>query len=193
MKRLMTIVAAVMATITTAHADMRPFARAGVWSVLNGTANDSGHRMCMMQTVWGRDRVLAIKWVSDGGLFLHVLKAGWRMPDQVVAVQLDVQFDHHRSWSLHGDGGGDSFQTSVAVSITSLRDDAVFKLFMHEFADADKMVVRFPGGTERPWVAELKGSETIAAHFKKCVDAVERDNTQPHQSAPGTPSNRGGV
>ena len=185
MKRLTTIVVAVLAMMTTAQAAMHDYARAGFWKAARGSSSD-GSPMCAMYTRWPDGRYVGVKW-ADGELFVHVAKPRWRVAFGT-EVRLFWQFDRKPEWSGPAYGDVPKQPGVIGATITDERHGEKFKKFIFEFADADKWTLRFPGGNEATWVVDLKGSETIAGHFVTCIDSLERDNTQPHQpSRPSSP------
>jgi hypothetical protein len=167
-----------------AFADTKDIAKSGAWTAYAGTS-DTGKPMCGM-AIKGSDKTLHIKWGQgwpDYGIFAW--KQGWRTPEGA-KLSVSLGFDKKPL----GDATATGFQTK-AEHRAYLGDYIQFSVgpekideFMSEFAEADKMWLRFNSGNETPWFADMKGSRSIAAAFSKCVKALSVEPTQPYGKQP---------
>ncbi len=186
MKRLFSSTAIVLALASSTQAGvMQNYARAGVWIASHGL-NDSHVAMCTMQTPVANGW-LFIKWQrGNAAPFLHFSKPTWRVP-YGTAMPIEIQFDGKAPYAgeAHGRAGN-----GISMNIR----ENISQEFIQRFIDGDWLTVRFPGGTEQPWIADLTGSERIARHFMACVSRIQHSNptTQPHQGGGGTRPHQGG-
>jgi hypothetical protein len=66
--------------------------------------------------------------------------------------------------------------------------------FLKDFAEARAMTIAFPSGNEKPWVARMDGSRSIATALVRCIGVLKdlpqpyAQDSQPYSSAP--PSNK---
>ena len=70
---------ALLATIGSAHADLKMVGNSGPWKTYAGIA-DNGRPMCSANLT-GQDRQLMVKYQA-GAAFLQVGKVGWHIPDK---------------------------------------------------------------------------------------------------------------
>jgi hypothetical protein len=178
------LAAAMLASASGAYAQTETFARSGAWTAFHGR-NNAGSLTCGMSIVGAEGRIAMIKWQStDSGLFVHIGKDGWSIP-LGVEMPIEIQFDRMPKLEGMAASRTDKGQYAKMIEIW-IKKESEIASFMDNFMAADKMYVSFPGGSEKPWVAKMDGSETIGRHFKHCVaDFIaegEKKSTQPFGS-----------
>lgn len=181
--KLLSTIAVMVATVfatCTAHADPAVGYRTGKWWT-GFQHSDDGNPMCRMSTVApGNGRAVHVKWMK-GQLWVHVWRNTWRIPASAT-VSLQVQFDG--APALIGDARVFRDMQSIGAPITDDRFGETFREFMEQFAEADRLYLRFADGNEPGWTFDMTGSRDAASLFRACIERLERGNTQPHRATP---------
>jgi hypothetical protein len=85
------LAAALLVGASSAHAEMKVFARSGAWFASAGTTSDTGKPMCQMAN--NSDiRSFNIIWMVGSDLFIHIVKDNWNVPVGV-EMPLVIRFD----------------------------------------------------------------------------------------------------
>jgi len=179
--KCLALTAVLVASVSSAHAEMKAFARAGAWSAYAGTATDSSKPMCRM-TSSSDIRGVHVKWMIGLGLFIHVTKDNWNVPTGV-EMPLTIRFDQEAPFK----GAAKRHVSHPRLIELKIKEGADARRFMDQFETSDMLHVLFPGGSERDWVLRMDGSDTIAQKFTQCVVALNkkyggRRPTQPFDS-----------
>jgi len=145
----------------------------GAWAAFEGT-DDGDNPVCGIINS-GVDRVLTIKrWASSSRLVVQIFETSWQIPKDTI-VRVDVQVDEYGWWnakagSIPPDGLEFNFQ-----------DDRI-EGFLRELALGQKIYIKFPEGSEPPWVGGLAGSAKMVFLLADCVSRMgpKPPPTQPY-------------
>lgn len=167
MKRtiLTAMTAALMATAANAGDAniMKLYSNTKTFWVSNYYANNQqGNNMCAMGTAWKTGAEFWLKFTTDGGLFVHVGKKTWRMKANNV-LRTVLSFDDQ---TFSGQATVTDNPTTAEISF----DDDMAAKIITQFADAKKLTIMFPNGTETPWPV-LIDKDAVSA-FSKCSAAL---------------------
>jgi hypothetical protein len=152
----------------------------GAWRAFGGT-DHTGVPTCGVVNLGTEGRAFVIKTWSNVRYFaVQIFKTAWRIPKgQTIAIEL--QFDSYNPWRAH-DGiaippNGVQFQINPNAA----------ERFMSEFGQANRVIVRFPTGTERPWEGGLTGTAAMTQILLQCVAKMRGGSTQPYGGSPTQP------
>jgi hypothetical protein len=162
-----------------ARADVKITQSFGYWSVLSGLADD-GKPACGVVTSFpaiGATQVFTLKWHDGQNIFLQLFKQNWKVPANY-PVDVSIQFDSLTPWTAKFLGRGEDGD-GIEVMMPSDK----LERFATEMRFARTMIVRFPTGTEPPWVANMTGSNQAERAMGQCIMA-SRPATLPYVPQP---------
>lgn len=166
-----TIVATlVLATIgiwtlpSPARAEMRHYYQSGAWTNYAGTNEDNALTCGMM--VNNQVSEIHIKYfAASNSVEIHLFKNTWRIPEGT-KVQVEIGFDRNL-WGSTDKAYGTSRKGDGMVAIKLAPEKQAS--FFQEVAHADKMWMRFPGGTEGLWEVNMTGSRKAPSRRSRSV------------------------
>ena len=121
--------------------------------------NTGGEPMCSMAALWTwlnkTIGLVMLKWSGDLGLFMHIVKSNWRIPEGE-KIPMSIAFDNGVR-----EGSGfvieDNPKKGATIQI-NVKEDA--EGFMADFANADTMTLSFTEGSgnlgRRRWSAAAR-------------------------------------
>lgn len=166
------------------------YARSGAW-VNYWVRADNGQLGCGMR-YGGAASSMHVKWfVGQPALQVHLFKDSWQIPsNREVLVEMGV--DGYSLGEAKASGEtkvGRGWRYGVVVFYVGEFADSPGKLreFLEGFRDAKKLWVRFPYGTEAPWVLDMTGSRDAVATFSNCITRIApKQAPQPFGREPET-------
>jgi hypothetical protein len=157
---------------SSATAQTRPLGGSGVWSAYGGLT-EGGRQVCGMHVFGSEQRDLHIKWFSGNNhLTIQAFKPSWNIP-QGTRMPLVIGIDGRVGWNVP-----EAFGVGALVEWIVSRQ--TFDEFVAAFRLGNTLTVSFPGGSEPPWVASLRGSLATFELFAACILSAGGFSTQPH-------------
>jgi hypothetical protein len=169
-----------LAVASPASAKVETFAQAGVWRAFAGRAED-GVPVCGLAVSSDDGRGVTIKWYSGANkLQVQVLRMTWAIPPGT-QMGLAIRFDGDEPYV----GTAFGHQNNPRMLTIDIESKATGQ-FLKDFAEARAMTIAFPSGNEKPWVARMDGSRSIATALVRCI-GVLKDLPQPYAPLNATP------
>jgi hypothetical protein len=162
------LAAALLVGASSANAEMKVVARAGALSASAGTTPGDGKPTCEMANR-ADIRTFLIRWNVGSELFIQVSKDNWKVPAGL-EMPLAIRFDQEVPFKFTAKGKPDQPRWIEFL----IGDAADARHFVDQVSTAAKLSVSFPGGSEREWVLNMDGSDTIARKFTECVAALKK-------------------
>lgn len=186
LKTLLLSTALVGAVTAAASAKVETYYRSGLWEAYAGT-DETNAPVCGI-SVSNTDKSLTVKvWPNTESITVLMVKSSWRIPDGT-AVQVELGFDKN-AWGSTSTAyggtrddapGGKLGFVEVSIAMSAAAD------FFENFTNANTMWLRFPGGNETPWFADMRGSRNVTKALLRCAKAMKGSTTQPFGKAPAT-------
>jgi len=178
---------AVAVAVSAKPASARDYARSGSWTAYYLTAqeNTTGNvPVCGLRTGNPATQVVYLKLFGGSkNLTIDIFKDGWQIPEGTKAT-VNVWFDKEQAGTAEAIGTmlrGKGFalgELKVRIGPEELGE------FFEGFAHADKMLIEFPGGTEKTWVIDMTGSREMQAVLLECAKRLPGPSTQPYGRQP---------
>jgi hypothetical protein len=174
--RYFVLAAALLASVSSAHAELQELARSGAWRAVADKSGDTP--VCAMEAYSYSDhRMLMIKWArGTTSMSVHLYKPNWIIPERT-ELTLKIQFDgvvSFRGIVTAVDRRAAELLQGRSIEGWIRNDNGngngsydVQKSFINQFMAADKMYVLFPDGNEPAWTMNMDGSEKIARAWGK--------------------------
>lgn len=155
----------------------------GAWRTVINT-NDQGQPMCLM-SIYGSDSQLHVKYTTGAGIFLHLFKNSWKIPNGT-KINGWAQFDNDPSFQANGVGGTNKAGQSYIQYYLEKGTEAKF---LGDFAEANIMRLGFDQGNEPPFSMDMTGSRNAAKMFLNCAEYIDKHQpTQPFDDAKSKPT-----
>ncbi len=169
-------------------AETRTLGRFGSWEVFGGTSDD-GQPLCGVSTNLTDGRYFGLKyWNGRDRFIIQLVNPNWRL-DEGLRVPVSLQFDNQSPWNAnavaHAGGNAGAF---VEFNVPFGRLDQ----FLREFRLAEKALLTFPGGQDRPWGIGLTGSNAASQAMDSCIKALAATAPAPRPAPVQPPSSGGG-
>ena len=183
--RVLAVATAILLGATAAaSAEVKTYARSGVWDNYSGTVED-GDVVCGMSVSGGDNgdfRMINIKYyLASDAVRVEVFKESWRIPENT-RLSVEAGFDDSAFGSIDGALGSTNKRGGV-VYFTIAPDSLID--FFELFGSAKQMWLRFPGGNETTWTAKMNGSRDAVKKFSACMVKVSKSRpSQPFGVAP---------
>ena len=195
MKRLLTA-AAIALLMTTAAPAVEPVTLYddGNWVTSLIPSEGEHGPMCVTGSAWTwPGKVLGtmfVKWSGDLGLFIHVAKSNWKLPNYenvTIRISFDSGWREGKGFVLDNHKGG----STVQIMANEDSDG-----FMADFRNAREITISFPDGNEKPWTGKMHGSRKAGQWFDACIRKVKGDTpvatspiapSQPQATSPTSP------
>jgi len=170
--------ALLMAADPLQASESRTLVRAGPWEAYV-VATDAGRPLCGISQFSGPYGFMIKFNPENDTAFVHLRKNGWSVPREArMAVEFLV--DGRQAWL--GTFGGTGKPEMIEGHLFGEQAGR----FVDRFASGQRLVIRFPAGTEAAWDASLKGTMRVTRAFVECMQRVASAGTpsQPHAATP---------
>ena len=158
-----------MFTTVSARAEVKTFARAGVWEAFGGTSND-GQGLCGVSTRGGGKWIGVKYYKGDETITIQLSNESWTVTDKD-KVSVVMKFDDESPWrasatAFHMSDGDAALEFSI-------KEDQM-NIFMREFRQSDSLIIRFPDSKVEDWRANLAGTSRVADAMSECLRVLRR-------------------
>lgn len=162
------LLAASLAAIPPAFAEVTVFARAGAWEAFGGTTDDR-KKVCGISTS-GEGLWFGVKYFKgDDGFTVQLSSSDWTVKDGE-KVKVTMRFDRLSPWSgpatgFHMSDGDAALELDIPANRLSL--------WLREFRQSNTLLVEFPDAPDvEDWKVSLAGTTAITDRMIACMDAM---------------------
>ncbi len=169
MRNIVLVLAMLFGFSAPAFAQTQTLVTINGWRAYSATA-PSGRQLCGMGT--SARRTGRFFWIKAQRLsgnivgFVQIGDRAWSVP-RSARGRIVVEIDNRRAELRYT---GTRRPTMIEASYRGAYDN--FLAFVRAFALGNRMEITFPGGSIRPWGANLGGTERVTQAFLECADRL---------------------
>lgn len=165
-------IALLSSTALADDADLRTIHRTGSWDTAIAKTDDG--LMCVTSSfgrVDGNVVGIMIKYRPSTGVFLHLIKQGWRIPKST-HLQVEIQVDNAPSQIFVGTSDGTDGLT-IQPDTDDSSGESEARTLSNLLRSGNRLLVTFPDyPRESGWSGSLRGSNAELDQFVECAKAV---------------------